>query len=103
MKKSEQETINRLCEVAIEDYNTYVNEHDFKFEWMRLDYCTAWTADIGEYEVLKSYNTIIAFIHKPTGVMYDVLRYVYGYTPTSAKHIAKFRRGAKQVYTYRNI
>ena len=103
MKKSEQETINWLCKVAIETYNKYVDEHDFVFDWSRLDYCTAWTADVGDYYVLKSYNTIIAIIYKPTGVMYDVLRYVYGYTSTSAKHIAKFRRYAKQEMTYRNI
>ena len=39
--------------------------------------------------VLKSYNTIIAIISG--NVLYDFLRYVYGYTSTSAKHVAKFR------------
>lgn len=39
--------------------------------------------------VLQSYNTIIALISG--NVMYDFLRYVYGYTATSAQHIVKFR------------
>ena len=103
MKKADQMVINARCLQAIENYNNYVDEHDFVFNWTRLDHCTAWTAEVGEYEVLKSYNTIIAIIHKPTGVMYDVLRYVYGYTATSAKHISKFRRSAYTALTYRSI
>lgn len=39
--------------------------------------------------VLQSYNTLIAIISG--NVLYDFLRYVYGYTSTSAQHIAKFR------------
>ena len=50
--------------------------------------------DTGEilYHVLKSYNTIVAFIDVETDTLYDVLRYVYGYTATSASHIAKFSK-----------
>ncbi len=106
MKKADQMVqmvINATCLQAIKDYNKYVEEHNVVFNWERLDHCTAWTADIGDYEVLRSYETLIAMIHKPTGVMYDVLRYVYGYTATSAKHIAKFRRSADTCLTYRPI
>ena len=38
--------------------------------------------------VLKSYATFVAAIYENVG--YDFLRYVYGYTATSAQHIAKF-------------
>ena len=71
----------------------------------RLDYCTAWTADAGKYEVLKSYNTIVAVYDSEKNELYDVLRYVYGYTATSAKHIAKFRNmhRSAHVFTYRSL
>ena len=42
------------------------------------------------YHVLRSYNTIVAFIDPRTNTLYDVLRLVYGYTATSAQHISKF-------------
>lgn len=103
MKKEEQRFVNECCIKAMETYNKYVDEHNFTFEWERLDYCTAWTADVGEYKVLMSYKTIIAIIHKPTGTMYDLLRYVYGFTRASAKHISKFRKYAHNSLTYRSI
>ena len=61
--------------------------------------CSATTFDLvddttGEvlYHVLRSYSTIVAFVDTRTNTMYNVLRYVYGYTATSAQHIAKFHR-----------
>ena len=53
--------------------------------------CSAKIIDTPNYTILRSYATIIAFIEKQTGKFYDVLRYVYGYTATSCKHIAKFK------------
>lgn len=63
----------------------------------RLCYCKA---DVTCYEykgkpviyALKSYNTDVAYVVVNSEAMYgvDVLRYNYGYTPTSAQHIAKF-------------
>ena len=41
---------------------------------------------------MRSYQTDIAIIDKRTGIMYDFLRFVYGYTATSAQHMAKFER-----------
>ena len=40
--------------------------------------------------LLRSYNTIVAIIHKADMQLYDFSRYVYGYTATTAQHIAKF-------------
>lgn len=78
--------------------------------WSRLRSCTAWTVETEHYIFLKSYNTIIAVIDKTTDTLYDVLRGVYGYTPTSAQHIAKFNRdmgtgkyGCENWYTYRGV
>ena len=58
----------------------------------RLRSCSAWVYETQNYYLLRSYNTIIAFIDKNTDTCYDVLRLEYGYTNTSAQHIAKFSR-----------
>lgn len=70
----------------------------------RLNSCQAWWYKTGGYVFLVSYNTCVAFIdHK--GNMYDILRLVYGYTVTSAKHIAKFRNKFRHVseHTWREV
>lgn len=57
----------------------------------QLKTCKAWhTFDCG-IRVLRSYNTIVAAIFPadPT-ICYDFSRIVYGYTATTAQHIAKF-------------
>jgi hypothetical protein len=59
-------------------------------ESKRLNSCQAYWYKTGGYIFLRSYNTVVAFIDN-NGNMYDVLRLVYGYTTTSAKHISKFR------------
>lgn len=56
----------------------------------RLRSCTAWVLGTKSFYILKSYNTIIAVISKENGNTYDALRMVYGYTATSAGHVAKF-------------
>ena len=71
----------------------YCEKHNVK----RLRTCTAYTYDIYEggeirYKVLQSYNTIVAYFDYDSGVFCDVLRVVYGYTATSAQHIAKFKK-----------
>ena len=48
---------------------------------------------------LQSYDTIIAIISGNS--LYDFLRYVYGYTSTSAKHIAIFKYDYLARYEYR--
>ena len=71
----------------------------------RLRTCNAWVLTTGNYHLLKSYSTIVAAIDAD-GNLYDFLRYVHGYTPTSAGHIAKFRNGYSRNgkrYTYRPI
>ena len=91
MKKSEQIEINNKCMEAMEEFNKSGFSYMEKPK-TRLDSCTAWIYENDRYYVLQSYNTIVAFIDKTTNTLYDVLRYVYGYTATSGKHIAKFRR-----------
>ena len=60
----------------------------------RLRYCKAWVYTFVDengdtYYVLRSYGTMVACV-SPIGAKYDWLRYAYGYTATSAQHIAKF-------------
>lgn len=43
----------------------------------------------GDVYLLKSYNNIVAMVDE-VGDGIDFLRYVYGYTATSAQHIRKF-------------
>jgi len=56
----------------------------------RLRSCTAWVFETEGFYILKSYGTFIACIRKHDDVLFDALRIVYGYTATSAQHIAKF-------------
>lgn len=92
MKKQEQQIIN---EYVIANYNLlkhnlqeYQKHNSIKFKQLRS--CSASVFETDRYYVLKSYSTIVAFIDKQTGELFDILRYVYGYTTTSAKHISKF-------------
>ena len=73
-------------------------------ETERLDYCQARWYKTGGYIFLVSYYTCVAFIDE-NGNMYDILRLYYGYTATSAKHIAKFRNKFSHVseHTWREV
>ena len=91
MKKSEQITVN---EKAYEIYNSAIEEwhKDGESARKKLYSCKAeviWTI---HYEILCSYNTIVACSEKSSGTLVDVLRTEYGYTATSAQHISKFAR-----------
>ena len=89
MKKSAQLSINNIVISAYEkwslDREPIISSH-------RLNHCSAYILETANYYVLRSYQTDIAIIDKRTGIMYDFLRFVYGYTATSVQHIAKFER-----------
>ena len=69
----------------------------------RLRTCNACVWETKHFYLLQSYSTIVAAIDKGNNIMFDFLRYVYGYTATTAQHIAKFANdyGATMRYTYR--
>ena len=91
MTKAIKNEINAIVEKEWEKaYTEYKTECD-RSHSHRLRSCTAWVYDTPNYYFLRSYNKIIAFIDKTTDTCYDVLRLVFGYTSTSAQHIAKFR------------
>ena len=93
---------------ALDDLQVYTRSHDVPLK--RLRSSSAYVIETDNYYLLRSYNTIVAVIDKHNNVCYDVLRHVYGYTATSAKHISKFcadygisgcHNGTR--YVYRNI
>lgn len=73
--------------------------------YQQLRRCQAHVMKTAHFYVLQSYNTIVAAIDAD-GNLYDFLRYAYGYSATSAQHIAKFYHDYSQhgaMYTYRPI
>ena len=107
MKKAEQISMNEnalnLYRRAMDEYYTG-NYTEEKFR-----NCQASVITTENYYLLRSYRTIVAVIDMEYGKQADVLRNVYGYTATSAQHIAKFfndfgvggRYGINRTYTFR--
>lgn len=67
-------------------YRTWL--YDLEEEPFR--HCKASVGWVGKYIYLRSYNSVVAFIDTVNDTGYDILRTEYGYTATSAQHIAKF-------------
>lgn len=65
-------------------------KHFEPVEIVRLRTCNATVENTLTHIILRSYGTIVAVIECDSGICFDVLRVVYGYTATSAQHIAKF-------------
>lgn len=101
MQKIENEMVEQAWEKAKKVWANASKDLD---EVERLDYCKAWTYQTRGYSFLVSYETIVAFVDDNYN-MYDVLRLVYGYTSTSAKHISKFRNKFSHVsdHTWRLV
>ena len=101
MQKIDKEMVENVWEKA---KKVWISDKDRHNGVERLDYCQAMTCQKSGYTFLISYNTIVAFVDE-SGNMYDVLRLVYGYTATSAKHIAKFRNKFRHVteHTWREV
>lgn len=88
-----QELLNNEVERAMEGaYKEldFMASNGIYLKPKRLRSCTAWVLETPSYYVLRSYETYVAVIEKDTDTLFDALRIVYGYTATSAQHIAKF-------------
>lgn len=94
MRKEEQGAINDKVIKAREDFYSYIEQryNSTISGGKQLRSCSARVYDLEKYYVLLSYSTIVAIIDKETDTLYDFLRYVYGYTATSAQHISKFEK-----------
>lgn len=104
-KREMQKLENQLVENAWEKAKkVWDNAHKRQDEFVRLNYCKAWTYQTRGYSFLVSYETIVAFIDD-TGNMFDVLRLVYGYTSTSVMHISRFRNKFRHVseHTWKEV
>lgn len=96
MKRNEQMKTNALCvaysKLAAQDAELWHSD------FVCLNKCTAATCRTNEFEVLRSYNSIVALYHIKTGLLVDILRREYGYIVTSAQHIAKFKNLMRERY-----
>ncbi len=99
MTKQEQKQVNEIIDKKINEFNA--TSKTLRSE-TRLRNCTAIVYEMvddatGEIiYVLKSYDTVVALIYG--NCIYDFLRLVYGYTATSASHIAKFTHDYIDMY-----
>lgn len=102
MTRREQMIINDYCERETNILNAEIgNIHKVA----QLRKSSAYVYETDRYYLLRSYNTYVAFIRKSDGTCFDILRAVYGYTATSAQHIAKFRHdyNATDVQIWREV
>ena len=95
MTKKEQIADNAIIEQYIDELNAEISVDGLLYLG-RLRSCRAHVYTTTHFTVLRSYNTIVAAVYQrtPTAapVFIDFLRLVFGYTSTSAQHIAKFKR-----------
>lgn len=92
MRKQEQVKMNNFIE---EVWNQAISELRNEYGTVvpvRLRSCNARVFETTHYYFLQSYKTFVACIDKEQGALVDVLRYVYGFTSTSAQHISKFEK-----------
>ena len=102
MTRREQLIVNDYCEREIPIVESELaNIVSVK----RLRTCSAYVYETDRYYMLKSYSTVVAFIHKDDCECFDILRKVYGYTSTSAQNIAKFKKdyNAASYQTWREV
>lgn len=94
MTKKEQIADNAIIEQYIDELNAEISVDGLLY-CGRLRSSQAYVYTTSHFTVLCSYNTIVAAVYRRTPeaapVFIDFLRLVYGYTSTSAKHIAKFK------------
>ena len=90
MKREQIERQIRMNERVVDFVNGFNNMNMEPKAVNRLGNCQAVVYVYNDCYILCSYRTLVAAIVKATGEEFDFLRLVYGYTATSAQHIAKF-------------
>lgn len=96
MKKCDQIEVNAYIENIYNGINALLRTSS-PVAWYRLYHCRAEWSQVGEWMILRSYSTIVAVYNVYTDDLFDFLRLVYGYTATSAQHIAKFHGFCRSV------
>ena len=87
-KKEVQESMND----CVLSYINRINEIGIDGKGERLRTCKAKVFSIPGFKILQSYNTFVAAIDLENDMLIDFLRFTYGFTNTSAQHIAKFSK-----------
>ena len=90
MNKEKIERQERMNERTQLFWNWFESSHSTPIKYKRLRTCQAMVFEFDDCYILQSYHTPVAGIRKDTLEEFDFLRMVYGYTSTSAQHIAKF-------------
>lgn len=98
MTKQEQLYVNNIVERAREAALKDAMANIISSKNLRK--CNAIVEETKSWYILRSYNTLVAVIDKSSGICYDFLRLVYGYTATSSMHINKFKHDYTTVDTY---
>ncbi len=108
MSKIEQIAVNVIIESIIDEVNVELSIETPVFMGFRK--CNASVAETKHFYILRSYYTIVAVIDKRTDILYDFLRLTYGFSNSSAQHIAKFSKeygcsywGCEKIYRYYNV
>lgn len=92
MNRVEQYKINsEAYHIWEEAMDQWLHEDGGYLSVKKLRTCKAIVYETTEYYILQSYNTPVAVIVKASKTLIDMLRRTYGYTATSAQHIAKFK------------
>lgn len=93
MKRKEQLKINIRVEEIIYAISGELRANNIEYLG-QLRTCSAHVYKVCGNYLLQSYNTWVAaiFEEETVPVFVDFLRCTYGYTSTSAQHIAKFKR-----------
>ena len=89
LQRKRNEAVEAFYNAHKYDLDRYASLYFMQGNCERLNNCNAWVCMVDNLLVLRSYHTIVAVIDED-GTLYDFLRYVYGYTATSAKQISKF-------------
>lgn len=110
MNKKDQLWTNETCKMFWKDAMMELNRTDILDARKRLNRCQAWVYKTKNYYILRSYSTFIACISIKHDTCFDMLRLEYGYTATSAQHVAKFcyeygqgKYGCTQKLTWRPV
>lgn len=88
-KKLEQHVENAVVYSVYTQYLKAKKTHGTRFVGTLYD-CKAEIWETYGFTILRSYDTEVAVIRHSDMHCYDFLRLVYGYTATSASHVAKF-------------
>lgn len=97
-------------DLAVSNFNIaceYLHNHWLEKTTVKLRSCQAKVYKVGNFVILQSYDTLVASYDKENLVFRDCLRHEFGYTSTSAQHIAKFcsdyARGLRKYYRYYDV